>query len=66
MFANGRKPMEEIRATFRNEDFAAGSRSLVNLGVTFQVEPFDGADVVVAPRGQLEHIPSAARPTDQR
>ena len=53
--------MKEIRVTFRNEDFAAVSRSLVDLGIVFQVEPFDGADAVVASRGRPERIPIAPR-----
>lgn len=33
--------MKEIRITFRGEDFAAVSQSMVKLGVTFQVEPVE-------------------------
>ena len=31
--------MKEIRVTFRGEDFAAVSRSMIDSGVRFQVEP---------------------------
>jgi hypothetical protein len=34
--------MKEIRITFRDEDFTAVSRSLIELGVIFQVEPLEG------------------------
>lgn len=33
--------MKEIRITFRSEDFAAVSQSMLKLGVTFQVEPIE-------------------------
>lgn len=50
--------MKEIRITFRDEDFTAVSRSLIELGVIFQVEPLDGSP---ADRG-----PTVARSTQQK
>ena len=40
--------MKEIRITFRNEDFSAVSRSLIDLGVIFQVEPLDEGNILPA------------------
>jgi hypothetical protein len=34
--------VKEIRITFKDEDFVAVSRSLVDLGVVFNVEPLEG------------------------
>jgi hypothetical protein len=36
--------MKEIRITFRSEDFAAVSKSMIDLGVSFQVEPVEPAE----------------------
>ena len=36
--------MKEIRITFSGEDFAAVSKSMIDLGVSFQVEPVEPAD----------------------
>jgi hypothetical protein len=60
--------MKEIRITFKGEDFVAVSRSLIDLGVTFQVQPVEGAQAVAVPDGRAVH-PSAtvrSRPTKRR
>ena len=47
--------MKEIRLTFGSDDFGAVSNALVDLGVSFHVEPLDGR--------MAESVPAAARPT---
>jgi hypothetical protein len=54
--------MSEIRITFRNEDFTAVSRSLIDLGVVFKVEPREGGPTLGIAGGRSESDPSAARP----
>jgi hypothetical protein len=52
--------MKEIRITFRGEDFAAVSKSMIDLGVRFQVEPVErGNDVAVPARAV--HPPATLR-----
>jgi hypothetical protein len=41
LLVNGEEPVKEIRITFKDEDFVAVSRSLVDLGVVFNVEPLE-------------------------
>lgn len=41
--------MKEIRITLRSEDFAAVSKSMIDLGVSFQVEPVEADADEVAP-----------------
>ena len=57
--------MKEIRITFRDEDFAAVSRSLTDLGVIFQVEPVESASVAIRD-GRIERGSTAARPTQTK
>ena len=55
--------MKEIRITFRNEDFSAVSRSLIDLGVIFQVEPLEEGNILPAD-GRSNARPSLTkRPT---
>lgn len=53
--------MKEIRITFRDEDFTAVSRSLINLGVIFQVEPLGGGETTLVSDGRSERGSSTAR-----
>jgi hypothetical protein len=57
--------MKEIRITFREEDFAAVSRSMIDLGVVFHVEPIEG-DHGSVPSGGRTHQPSATRQTKRQ
>ena len=47
--------MKGIRITFRGEDFVAVSKSLVDLGVIFQVEPVEGGDQVPISTRRTQH-----------
>lgn len=54
--------MKEIRITFRNEDFATVSQSLIDLGVVFQVEPLEG-EAVADGRAVRSSGGASARPS---
>ena len=54
--------MKDIRITFRDEDFSAVSRSLVDLGVVFHVEPMVGGLSPTIHDVRTERGSTAARP----
>ena len=53
--------MKEIRITFKGEDFAAVSRSLIDLGIIFQVEPVDGGLDLSLSDGRTDHASTTVR-----
>lgn len=53
--------MKEIRITFGEQAFAAVSKSLIDLGVYFRVEPLEGGDAVASPAARSEATANSAR-----
>jgi hypothetical protein len=53
--------MKEIRITFGDEAFAAVSKSLIDLGVIFQVEPLESGDKAAASVTRTESATSTTR-----
>jgi hypothetical protein len=59
--AVGRMFMKEIRLTLSADDFGAISQVLVDMGVSFRVEPLEGATEATATRGSPSPTPSRGR-----
>ena len=58
--------MKEIRITFRDEDFTAVSRSLVDLGVVFHVEPLEGGPTPALSDGRTARGSITGRPSQTK